>query len=130
MSDGPINCKMVILGESGVGKTCVMNSFLGQKFEEEHLTTVGAEQQNKSLNIDDKIVKINLWDTAGQESFRAITKMFYKGADIVVLVYDITNERIFEEIKNYWYKEVQNNTDNLSGKINFIIFFPYYFYIF
>ena len=128
MSDGPINCKMVILGESGVGKTCVMNSFLGQKFEEEHLTTVGAEQQNKTLNIDDKIVKINLWDTAGQESFRAITKMFYKGADIVVLVYDITNERSFEEIKNYWYKEVQNNTDNLSGKINFIIFFPYSFY--
>ena len=130
MSDGPINCKMVILGESGVGKTCVMNSFLGQKFEEEHLTTVGAEQQNKTLNIDDKIVKINLWDTAGQESFRAITKMFYKGADIVVLVYDITNERSFEEIKNYWYKEVQNNTDNLSGKINFIIFFHYYFYNF
>ena len=128
MSDGPINCKMVILGESGVGKTCVMNSFLGQKFEEEHLTTVGAEQQNKTLNIDDKIVKINLWDTAGQESFRAITKMFYKGADIVVLVYDITNERSFEEIKNYWYNEVQNNTDNLSGKINFIIFFPYSFY--
>ena len=130
MSDGPINYKMVILGESGVGKTCVMNSFLGQKFEEEHLTTIGAEQQNKTLNIDDKIVKINLWDTAGQESFRAITKMFYKGADIVVLVYDITNERSFEEIKNYWYKEVQNNTDNLSGKINFIIFFPYYFYNF
>ncbi len=128
MSDGPINCKMVILGESGVGKTCVMNSFLGQKFEEEHLTTVGAEQQNKTLNIDDKIVKINLWDTAGQEIFRAITKMFYKGADIVVLVYDITNEHSFEEIKNYWYNEVQNNTDNLSGKINFIIFFPYSFY--
>ena len=117
MSDGPINCKMVILGESGVGKTCVMNSFLGQKFEEEHLTTIGAEQQNKTLNIDDKIVKINLWDTAGQESFRAITKMFYKGADIVVLVYDITNERSFEEIKNYWYNGVQNNTDNLSGKL-------------
>ena len=121
MSDD-IQCKIVILGESGVGKTCIMKNFLGEKFEEEHLTTIGAEQQNKKVTVDDQVVSVNFWDTAGQETFRAIAKMFYKGADIIILVYDITDQKSFDEIKNYWINEAKNNTDNLSGNIYFFNF--------
>ena len=117
-----IQCKIVILGESGVGKTCIINNFLGLKFVDEFISTFAAEQQNKKITVDDKIVTINFWDTAGQENFRSIAKLFYKGADIIILVYDITSKKSFEEIKNYWYDEVINNTKDLSGKISFLKF--------
>ena len=117
MSEEIINCKIVIVGEGQVGKTSIMNSYLGEAFNEEHVMTVSPEHQNKTIMIDNKTIKITFWDTAGQEQFRAVTKMFYKGADIVILVYDVTKPESFDEIKNYWASEVKNNANSLKGKI-------------
>jgi small GTP-binding protein len=116
-----LNCKIVILGESGVGKTCIMNKFLGNEFSEEHLTTIAAEHHNKTVEINNKKIKITFWDTAGQEAFRAVAKMFYKGADIIILVYDITKNDSFKEIQNYWLEQVRENTLDLKGN-NFYLF--------
>ena len=110
-----MSCKIVILGESGVGKTCIMNKFLGNEFSEEHITTIAAEHQNKTVEINNKKIKITFWDTAGQEAFRAVAKMFYKGADIIILVYDITKNDSFKEIQNYWLEQVKENTLDLKG---------------
>ena len=116
-----MSCKIVILGESGVGKTCIMNKFLGNEFSEEHITTIAAEHQNKTVEINNKKIKITFWDTAGQEAFRAVAKMFYKGADIIILVYDITKNDSFKEIQNYWLEQVKENTLDLKGN-NFYLF--------
>jgi small GTP-binding protein len=116
MSEETINCKIVLVGESTVGKTCILRNFLGEEFQEEHLLTMSAETERKDLIVDNQKVKISISDTAGQEVFRAITKMYYKGADIVIIVYDITNEDTFTAIKNYWINEVINNSTDLKGK--------------
>ena len=110
-----------------------MNKFLGNEFSEEHITTIAAEyqnktveinnkkvkiaaeHQNKTVEINNKKVKITFWDTAGQEAFRAVAKMFYKGADIIILVYDITKNDSFKEIQNYWLEQVKENTLDLKG---------------
>ena len=127
MSDETINCKIVLVGDSTVGKTCILRNFLGDEFQEEHLTTISAETEKKDLIVDEKKVKVSISDTAGQEVFRAITKMYYKGADIVVIVYDITKEATFTSIKDYWITEVLNNSTDLKGKnklfFNFLILF-------
>ena len=116
MSDETINCKIVIVGESSVGKTCILRSFLGEEFQEEHISTMSVEPEKKDIIVNDEKVKVTISDTAGQEIFRAITKMYYKGADIVIIVYDITNEKTFTEIKKYWMNEVLNNSTDLKGK--------------
>ena len=120
-----MSCKIVILGESGVGKTCIMNKFLGNEFSEEHLTTIAAEHQNKTVEINNKKIKITFWDTAGQEAFRAVAKMFYKGADIIILVYDITKNDSFKEIQNYWLEQVKENTLDLKGNYFYFILFQF-----
>ncbi len=114
MSD--INCKIVIVGESGVGKTCIMSSYLGNEFSEEHLTTIGVGNESKVINIDNEEVRVEFWDTAGQEIFRALTKIYYNGAHIAIFVYDITNEKSFDEIKNYWVNAVKENANEIKGK--------------
>ena len=115
MSEKVINCKIVLLGESEVGKTCILNRFLGNPFSEEHLMTVGADHQSKDIEIDNKKVKVTFWDTLGQECFRALSKMFYQGSDIIILVYDITKKKSFTEIQNYWLQQVRENNIDLSG---------------
>jgi small GTP-binding protein len=111
-----LNCKIVIVGESGVGKTCIISSFLGNEFSEEHLTTIGVGNESKVINIDNEEVRVEFWDTAGQEIFRALTKMYYNGAHIAIFVYDITNEKSFEELKKYWVNVVKENANELKGK--------------
>ena len=115
MLENVISCKIVILGEGAVGKTCIMNRFLKNDFTEEHIMTIGADHQSKEIDIDNKKIKVAFWDTAGQEFFRAVAKMFYQGADIIILVYDITNNKSFTEIQNYWLPQVRENSHDLRG---------------
>ena len=117
-----IDCKIVLLGESNGGKTCFIMRYKNNNFIDDHLITVGASHEVKDITIKGKDIKVKIWDTCGNEQFRSITKIFYKGADIVLLVYDITNQNSFDELKNYWYKEVQENTENVKGKKKFFIF--------
>ena len=99
--------KIVLIGESGVGKTTIIAQFIDQMFQEDLQSTSGGTFSTKSVKCSNgKILKLEIWDTAGQERYRSVAKMFYKDANAAILVYDITNKFSFEELKNYWAEQV------------------------
>ena len=108
-----LSCKIVLLGESGVGKTCIISRYINQVFEGNTISTNGASYAAKTLHFEDydKSLKVEIWDTAGQEQYRSLTKIFYKDATAAILVYDITRKKSFDEIKNYWFEQVKENCD-------------------
>jgi small GTP-binding protein len=104
-------CKVVLLGESGVGKTCIIARFINNTFEENLISTTGASYAGKTMTFDDyggKSIKFEIWDTAGQEKYRSLTKIFYKDAGAAILVYDITRKDSYEEIKKYWINQIKD----------------------
>ncbi len=124
MSNDEIYCKVIFLGEGGTGKTSIINNILGKDFEVETIITAASGGSEKiNMKIDNKNLNVDIWDTNGQERFRAIAKLNYKKADVAILVYDITNTKSFDEIQNYWVSELRNNTDDLKGKYNYILKF-------
>ena len=103
--------KLILVGMSGTGKTNLINVLVGQKFQISELTTTTATFVEKEIAIDEEKYKVNIWDTAGQEKFHSLTKIFIKESKIVLFVYDITSRRSFEEV-NFWVdmvKEVLGN---------------------
>eukprot|EP00827_Trimyema_finlayi_P003586 TRINITY_DN328_c0_g3_i2.p1 TRINITY_DN328_c0_g3~~TRINITY_DN328_c0_g3_i2.p1 ORF type:complete len:239 (+),score=76.45 TRINITY_DN328_c0_g3_i2:48-719(+) len=98
--------KLVIIGNSGVGKSSLLLRFADDQFSDSYLTTIGVDFRFKTLDIDGKSVKLQIWDTAGQERFRTITNAYYKGADGIIIVYDCTSQDSFDDIENYWINEV------------------------
>lgn len=92
-----------------VGKSCILLQFTDNKFRNQHELTIGVEFGAKTIDIDGKIVKIQIWDTAGQEAFQAITRTYYKGAVGALLVYDITRRDTFNHVTK-WLEEVQTNS--------------------
>lgn len=101
--------KVVLIGESGVGKTCIMAQFISNKFDPDSITNSTAQFFLKNLEMPDgKILTFHFWDTAGQEKYRSLAKIFYKDANVVILVYDITNSKTFNIMKEYWYEQVHN----------------------
>ena len=103
--------KVVLVGESGVGKTSIITQFIDQTFQEDQQSTTGGTFSTKSVVCDNgKTLKFEIWDTAGQERYRALTKMFYKDANAAVLVYDITRKDSFEEIQNYWSNQIKESS--------------------
>ena len=107
-SDSSVTFKILTIGESGVGKTCVLRRFVENKFLKNHLATIGIDFKTKTLNINNREIKLKIWDTAGQERFRNITTQYYKGADGIVLVYDVTDDGSFEKIRD-WMAQIQSN---------------------
>ena len=111
MTSEPSNIfKILTIGESGVGKTCILRRFVEDKFLKNHLATIGIDFKTKTLNINNQEIKLKIWDTAGQERFRNITTQYYKGADGIVLVYDVTEEASFDKIKD-WMDQILSNTN-------------------
>ena len=109
----PKTVKAVLLGEAGVGKTCLISRFVNNIFENNTMTSVSASYATKTIVYDDlggKSLKLEIWDTAGQERYRSISKLLYKDAGVAILVYDITERHTFDEIKDYWYKEIKENS--------------------
>ena len=106
-------CKVVLLGESGVGKTCIISRYISGQFDENSATTNGASYASKQVDYEKlkKSVILDIWDTAGQEKYKSLTKFFYKDAAVAILVYDITSKESFESIKDYWYQQIQENGD-------------------
>ena len=105
--------KVVLLGESGVGKTCIIAQFTNGVFDPDTVTSLTAQFIRKTVSFEDgKSVTFDIWDTAGQEKYRSMAKIFYKDAKAVILVYDITNPKSFEEMKEYWYNEVKQQGDS------------------
>ena len=108
--DEYIVCKIVLLGEAGVGKTSIISRYVNNKFSDILMSTTGASFATKKVEFDSEHkIKFQIWDTAGQERFRSLAKIFYQNASAALLVYDITRRETFEKIKNYWIKEIKEN---------------------
>ena len=105
--------KVVLLGESGVGKTSIVSQFTTHKFDPHRETSLSAQFVSKTVDFPDlgQSIKFDIWDTVGQEKYRSIAKIFYKDAKVIIFVYDITTPFSFEGITNYWYDETKNNWD-------------------
>ncbi|XP_071713535.1 ras-related protein Rab11B-like [Rutidosis leptorrhynchoides] len=102
--------KVVIIGDSGVGKSNLLSRFFKNEFNLYTKTTIGVEFANRCIKVDDKIVQAQIWDTAGQERYRAITSAFYRGAVGALLVYNIAKRITFENVEK-WLKELRDHTD-------------------
>ncbi|KAI8997157.1 small GTPase superfamily [Pilobolus umbonatus] len=96
--------KVIILGDSGVGKTSLMNQYVNKKFSGQYKATIGADFLTKEVMVDDKVVTMQIWDTAGQERFQSLGVAFYRGADCCVLVYDVNNNKSYESL-GLWHDE-------------------------
>ena len=99
--------KIILLGESGVGKTNIISRYVNDLFNAKAFSTIGATFMDKELKRDKDIYKLHIWDTSGQERYHSITKLFVKESDIVLLVYSIANIKSFNNL-DYWYKEITN----------------------
>ena len=106
-----IPCKVVLLGESGVGKTSILTKFVTGIFPKLVMVSTTSSYVSKNIKVDENyIVKLKLWDTAGQERYRSLAKIFYQNAAAAILVYDIRSLHSFNEIKNYWANEIKSNS--------------------
>lgn len=103
--------KIVIIGDSGVGKSNLLLRYTSNEFIEDSRSTIGVEFATKNIQIDDCFIKAQIWDTSGQERYKAITSAFYRGAVGALLVYDITRKPSFEHI-NQWLKELREHTED------------------
>ena len=115
MSKEMITYKILILGDSTVGKTAFIVRFCEGRFEEDSLTTIGLDSKVKFISRQEKKIQLQIWDTAGQERFRSLSKNYYKGADGILLMYDISNYESFKHIKN-WITDIKNNIGNKKHK--------------
>ena len=117
MSTDNISCKVVLVGDTGVGKTCIIQRYVNNNYEENVESTVASTYTYKVLNFPNynKSISFDIWDTAVQEIYRALAKNFYLNAAIGVLVYDIKRQSSFDSIKNYWYDQLKE-----SGEENMI----------
>ncbi|CAO3640281.1 unnamed protein product [Mucor fragilis] len=93
--------KVIILGDSGVGKTSLMNQYVNKKFSNQYKATIGADFLTKEVLVDNRVVTMQIWDTAGQERFQSLGVAFYRGADCCVLAYDVNNSRSFESLDQW-----------------------------
>ncbi len=101
----------MLVGDSGVGKSCLLLRFADDTFIESYISTIGVDFRFKTLNVDGKLIKLQIWDTAGQERFRTITSAYYRGADGVILVFDKTNKDSFNHIPD-WLDEINKYSGN------------------
>ena len=110
--------KILLLGDSSVGKTCFLMRYVDNTFQEIHMSTIGLDYKLKTVQLEDgKMVKIQIWDTAGQDRFRSITKNYYKGAHGIVLIYDVTNKKSFENVSN-WINQIR---EEVSDKVTIVL---------
>uniref|UniRef100_A0A1D1Z3Y9 Ras-related protein Rab7 n=1 Tax=Anthurium amnicola TaxID=1678845 RepID=A0A1D1Z3Y9_9ARAE len=107
--------KVIVLGDSGVGKTSLMNQYVHQKFSQQYKATIGADFVTKELLIEDRLVTLQIWDTAGQERFRSLGVAFYRGADCCILVYDVNVLKSFDTLDT-WHDEFLNQASPSDPK--------------
>jgi len=111
MSSNSESIKIVLIGESGVGKTSIISQFVNQVFQEDVESSSSGTYNSKTLIYDNnKVLKLEIWDTAGQEKYRSLASMFYKEASAAILVYDITRKDSFEQIQQYWASQIKENS--------------------
>ena len=107
MSNEEEGIKITLLGNPGVGKTCIISRYVENTFVENNESTIGANYSEKVIKKGNQEVQLNIWDTAGQEKFHSLGKHFYKDSYVVCLVYDITNQESLDSLKSIWYPDLQ-----------------------
>jgi len=100
--------KLVLIGDSGVGKSCLLLRFADDSFTDTYISTIGVDFRFRSVKIDNKTIKLQIWDTAGQERFRTITSAYYRGANGIIIVYSVTDYNSFQHIDS-WLSEVNRH---------------------
>ena len=100
------DAKLILVGETNVGKTSLLRQYIDHLFSEEKVTTIGYDTMHKELELPEGKISLQIWDTCGQEQFRTVNQLFVKNSKMALLVYDITNYKTFEELKNFWYSYV------------------------
>ena len=103
--------KILTLGESSVGKTCILRRYVEGQFFKNQISTIGIDFKSKNLKINNHEIRLKIWDTAGEERFRNITSQYYKGAEGIILVFDLTKKESFDKI-NDWIKQIKLNTQS------------------
>ena len=99
--------KVILLGEMKVGKTNLINTLIGNTFNENEESTIASTFSVKKISVMGKVYSIQIWDTIGQEKLRNLTQLFYNNSKIVIFVYDITRKQSFNEIRDYWVNNVE-----------------------
>ena len=107
ISLGDDGIKITLLGDAGVGKTCIISRYVDDTFLDNNEPTIGANYSEKTIRKGNNDVQLNIWDTAGQEKYHSLGKHFYKDSYIVILVYDITNQDSLDNLKYTWYPDLQ-----------------------
>ena len=111
-----ISLKILLLGDSEVGKTTLLLKYVDNIFQEEHIATIGVEYKDKYIYRDQYKIRLKIWDTAGEERFRSIAKNIYRNAEGILYVYDITKKQSFINIKN-WIQEIEGIENNIKAVI-------------
>ena len=107
--DSSNHLKVALIGEVGVGKSSIVSRFTKNIFDAKKESTSGANYCKKDVEVNNQKISLDIWDTAGQEKFRSMGRHFYKNANMIIIVYDITNLKSFQEIENYWYNDIKEN---------------------
>lgn len=110
------NLKVVIVGDSGVGKSNIINRYCNDQFNQDGKATVGVELETKFFKIQKEVLNVSIWDTAGQERFKSITNAYYRGAHGVIVVFDLTRKETFENCRN-WFNEVKNANNQILNNM-------------
>ncbi|GIY16675.1 ras-related protein Rab-8A [Caerostris darwini] len=100
--------KILVLGDSNVGKTCIVHRFCDETYYDTYISTIGIDFKQKIVNLDGMPIKLQIWDTAGQERFRTLTTAYYRGAMGILVMYDVTNMDSFNHL-SYWFRNVEEN---------------------
>ena len=108
--------KLLLIGDSGVGKSCLLLRFADDTYTESYISTIGVDFKIRTIELDGKTIKLQVWDTAGQERFRTITSSYYRGAHGIIVVFDVTDQESFNNVKQ-WLQEIDRyaceNVDKL-----------------
>lgn len=106
--------KLLLIGDSGVGKSCLLLQFADNTYTESYISTIGVDFKIKTIELDGKKIKLQIWDTAGQERFRTITAAYYRGAHGIIVVYDVTDQESFNNVRQ-WMTEIDRYaSDNVN----------------
>ncbi|PAA65552.1 hypothetical protein BOX15_Mlig021247g3 [Macrostomum lignano] len=108
--------KLLLIGDSGVGKSCLLLRFADDTYTDSYISTIGVDFKIRTIELDGKTIKLQIWDTAGQERFRTITSSYYRGAHGIIVVYDVTDQDSFNNVKN-WLQEIERYASDSVNRL-------------